>query len=153
MPWPSKRSTSQPCEVGAAGGWGLWVMVALPEGTGSLRDLLTSSVPPLPSRCHQGLAPGHAARRAGQQTNKQQETAPVTTANKDLFGVIPSLSPPLPSSANSGHLVGLSWDRLWQMPSMGASGPRSAGRGQSVCIGHSFPFPHLQPRREKGWKE
>lgn len=91
----------------------LWVVVALPEGTGSLRDLLTSSAPPLPSRCHQGLAPGHAARRAGQQTNKQQETAPVTTANKDLFGVIPSLSPPLPSSANSGHLVGLSWDRLW----------------------------------------
>lgn len=37
----------QPCEVGAAGGWGLCgVVVASPEGTGFLRDLLTSSAPP-----------------------------------------------------------------------------------------------------------
>lgn len=96
------------------------MVVALSEGIGSLRDLLTSGVPPLPSRCHQGLAPGHAAGRAGQQTNKQQETAPVTTANKDLFGVIPSLSPPLlselwaPGGSELGQaLVNAKYGRIW----------------------------------------
>lgn len=95
----------------------LQVMAALPEGMRPLRDPLTPGAPPFPSRCPQGLAPGHAARRAGQQTNKQQETAPLTTANKDLFGVTPSLFP-FPSLlselwAPGGSSQGLSWDKLW----------------------------------------
>lgn len=64
----------------------LRMMVALPCRNGASEIPTNTSVPPpLPSRCHQGLAPGHAAGRAGQQTNKQQETAPVTTANKDVW--------------------------------------------------------------------
>ena len=114
----------------------LRVMAALPEGMGPLRDPLTLGAPPFPSRCPQGLAPSHASRRAGQQTNKHQETAPLTTANKDLFGVTPSLFPS-PSLLNElwapgGSSQGLSWESFGKCQVWGHLGPGQLGRGQSA---------------------
>lgn len=97
------------------------------------------------SRCHQFFASGHADGRTGQQTDEQQETAPVTTANKAsvLFCTLPSKLCALWVDQ------GLSWPRLWQMSVVRECVSGQLGRGQND-LGHCLPFPQLFPSREQG---